>query len=171
MFVEKGIDELLEMLDEPELVYYYYRPSLPVGEALKHSPNDYKFWVNHCFWDMKHLNWFMYDNGLGFLLIPVSELLGNALIHGNSGAMHNAPNGDPLKSLSVKVFLAKNGLLVRVRNEGEGFDYKDVIDRFRNGREYASHVLGGNGMINFDHPDLLVSYEDNGRTSNILYVF
>ena len=47
MFTNQTIDELLEQMEHPELVFSYYRPAVSVGEALQHPAVDFQFWTNY----------------------------------------------------------------------------------------------------------------------------
>ncbi len=167
MFTDATMDDLLERLNDPALSFYTYLPAVSVGEALYHPPDDFRFWTNRANTPMKEIAGFMQQKGLSGLYEVVAEMVANAGRHGNKNSLHPAPNGDPLKSLSVKVFLANNGMLCRVRNEGEGFDYQRKTQELTEGTHSAS-ILGGNGMRMLNASALTVSYEDAGRATNLL---
>lgn len=170
MFTEHNIDQLLSKFDRPELEYYEYAVGASVEEGLSHSADDFRFWTNRANKPILALYKKVHEMRLQRLWEPVAELVANSLRHGNAGSLYPAPNGDPLKSLSVKVFTANNGVLFRVRSDGEGFDYTQVIAKVLDGEKHSKSVLGGNGMRMLMHPALLVSYEDEGRVSNLLYL-
>jgi hypothetical protein len=170
MIVDETLDDMLEQLQSPRFTFYYYRQSCPVGEALTHPCSDYGFWINRQAEDIIQIEDFVAANNLLPLWEPIAELLGNAGMHGNKDSICDAPNGDPLKSLSIKVFMGDNGILVRIRNEGTGFDHKEVLSKAILGSEYSTHNLGGAGTRCAMHPALQVSYEDMGRTTNLMYL-
>lgn len=171
LFIDATVEELLDQLIEPKLVYYDYAQGVPLSEAMNHPQDDFRFWVNLLNKPLTNLYEFMKQNGLVFLYEPVAEMVANASHHGNKryNSIHNAPNGDPLKSLSVKVFTGRRGILFRVRNEGAGFDHKKMLLHFEEGR-HSLNLLGGNGTRILANPGFCVSYEDSGRVTNLLYV-
>ncbi|GEM_PF-5950906 len=174
MFVHKTIDELLGMLKEPKLVYYDYTLGVPLGEALLHPLDDYRFWINQANHPLINLHKEMQKNNLDFLYDPVAEMVANALRHGNKneGLQNYTPNGDPLKSLSMKIFTGDNGLLFRVRNEGEGFDYEKTLENLeKTGGFFQQRGFCGNGMKMLASPRFFVSYEDKGRATNLLQLY
>ncbi|MBI5393516.1 hypothetical protein HZA96_06630 [Candidatus Woesearchaeota archaeon] len=169
MFTTKTIDELLAQLESSELIYYDYTPAVSVVEALKHTPDDFRFWTNLPNKPLKDLYKFMLENNITFVYDFVAEMTANALRHGNKYSLQPAPNGDPLKSCSIKIFKGNNGLVFRVRNEGNGFNYQQMLDQFAEGKTHSANILGGNGTRILTHPMIIVSYEDNGRTTNLAY--
>ena len=171
MFTNQTIDELLVKLDNPEMIYYDYIPAVPLAEALQHPADDFKFWTNLPNKPLRNLYTYMQQNSLEYLYEPAAEMVANALRHGNKYSICPAPNGDPMKSLSIKIFKGNNGILFRVRNEGTGFDYQQMLAQFAEGTTHSANILGGNGIRMLANPDLLVSYEDKGRITNLLYLF
>src|SRR3989344_4894936 len=170
MFVQESIDTLLEKLEQPQLVYYDFTAGVSIGEALQHPHDDFRFWINSPNKPLKDLYCFIAESKYHFLHEPIFEMVANSVRHGNSGSIRNAPNGDPLKSLSIKVFEGNNGVVVRVRNEGTGFDYQAVLQKINLGNRHSQNVLGGNGLRMLAQPYLFISYEDKGRAINLLYL-
>ncbi len=169
MFTDERIDQLLSELENPKLVYYDYQPGASVDEALSHPEGDFQFWTNRTNQPLIGLYRFMLDANMESLYEPAAEMVANACRHGNKDSLKPAPNGDPMKSLSIKVFTGKNGVLFRVRNEGLGFDYQNMLQQFKSG-SHSKNSLGGNGIRILAHPQLVVSYEDEGRITNLLYL-
>ena len=54
------------------------------------------------------------------IMIAVSEAINNALNHGNKF--------DPLKKVHFELYADADKIIVKVRDEGEGFDPEDVAD-------------------------------------------
>ena len=64
------------------------------------------------------------------------EALSNAFSHGH--------RKDPFKTIQVRIWLGKAGLLVEIRDSGKGFDVGETYDRYRRRKPY--YALAGNGM-------------------------
>src|SRR3989338_4262727 len=120
MFVSKTFEEMLAMLYEPVLEYYDFRCGTFPMEALSHKTDDLAFWTNLPSSQVSRLYRFFEGAGLMYFWNPVSELVGNAARHGNycKNFPERCHNGDPMKSMSVKVFTGTNGFLVHARSEG-----------------------------------------------------
>lgn len=173
MFVNTTLDQMLEIIENAKLLIYCYQIPASVGEALTHGREDYAFWINYpCQAQKEFYEILKKCNGNG-IIEWVEEAIGNATIHGNKGTLEgrDASNGDPLKAYSIKLFAGEKGVVVRIRNEGIGFAYEEVIEKYKQGKPYATHgTAGGNGMRILDHPRIQASYEDKGRATNIMYL-
>jgi anti-sigma regulatory factor (Ser/Thr protein kinase) len=88
------------------------------------------------------------------LLIPLRNALGNAYKHGNGY--------DPTKAVSAEIELTRNGILIAVTDEGEGFDVEETFRRFQSQQDYF--VNGGAGFLNLHRATSTVAYENGGRT-------
>jgi anti-sigma regulatory factor (Ser/Thr protein kinase) len=64
------------------------------------------------------------------------EALSNAFFHGHAK--------DPEKPIIVRVILGKQGLIVQVKDTGQGFDVRTVYNQFQNQKKYYSKA--GNGI-------------------------
>ena len=87
--------------------------------------------------------------------------LENAYAHGNKG--------DESLPISIKVFEGIKGLVVRIRDSGEGFDFKKTQKKFENEEKYYNGF--GGGFKRYNQKEYLVSFENKGTTINILYFF
>jgi len=63
----------------------------------------------------------LYGNYFGNILMAVTEAVKNAIIHGNGQ--------DRKKLVRITLENTKEGIWIRVMDEGEGFDYKKYTDK------------------------------------------
>lgn len=68
------------------------------------------------------------------LSIVLSEALNNAIIHGN--------NGQPDKFVYLKVQIYKNKIILKIRDEGQGFNYQDIPDPLQKEKKFKTHGRG-----------------------------
>ena len=94
------------------------------------------------------------------LLYPLKKAVGNGYKWGN--------RQDPEKKITVEVVTTPTGAVVAVTDEGEGFDYRDVLARFQSDKEYFTN--GGSGFKQFKKTKSVTSYADNGRTVLIRFL-
>ena len=90
------------------------------------------------------------------------EALANAFCHGHR-KRYDLP-------IAITAILGKNGVLVSITDQGQGFDVDDVLKRVATGQPY--YHIAGNGMdrlaqsVNFQ-----VFFDQGGRRCNILHFF
>ncbi len=90
------------------------------------------------------------------------EALSNAFCHGHKK--------DPSKPIDLKVYLGEHGLIVRVKDNGPGFDLEMVKDRFSKGKSYFH--LAGNGLKRMIHSShFRIFFTDEGRAFHMMYMF
>lgn len=86
------------------------------------------------------------------------EIIENAFVRGN--------NYQADMAVSFKVFEGEEGLVLRIRDSGKGFDYKKKINQFHNGEEYWQNL--GWGLKDANRSSHVFSYEGNGSIVNIM---
>ncbi len=95
---------------------------------------------------------FSLDVGIG-----IGELLNNAFRHGN--------RGDPILSVSVKVFQGSRGYILRIRDSGTGFNFEEVLEKKRSGEKH--YVTIGGGFSFCEMPYNKVAFEGLGNIVNV----
>jgi hypothetical protein len=88
------------------------------------------------------------------LLVPLRSALSNAHKRGN--------RGDAAKLIAVETVLTRNGALLAITDQGDGFDVSGVIGHCRRNERYFAHR--GAGFSRFDRADAIFTYENGGRT-------
>ncbi len=117
-----------------------------------HTPDDLlpvlTVALSQRFWDVpaRHL--------VSELLHPLKKGVGNAFKWGNGK--------DESKRVTVDVVATRAGAVVAITDEGAGFDVRQRLRTYREGRRYFSH--SGSGFSMLDQTRSLVSYADGGRT-------
>jgi len=94
------------------------------------------------------------------LSYPLKKGLGNAYKWGNQR--------DPAKSITVDAVVTNTGAVVAITDEGEGFDVKVTVGKFRNNEDFFLH--GGSGFTHFQKAKSLISYANGGRTLLIRFL-
>jgi serine/threonine-protein kinase RsbW len=94
----------------------------------------------------------------GNILVALTEAFENACIHGNLN--------DPEKNINIIFHSEPKGLLFEVKNEGNGFDYKNIPD--------AVDVVGnpdkkGTGIFLIKSLADEVKFKDNGRGIQLIF--
>jgi len=90
------------------------------------------------------------------------EALSNAFCHGHKK--------DPAKPIDLSIFLGENGLIVRVKDSGSGFDILQVKEQFTQGKAYFH--LAGNGLKRMiQSPHFHIFFTDEGSGFNLMYLF
>lgn len=100
-----------------------------------------------------------YKSGLQFedKFATISLALENAYVHA-----HNFER----RELSLKVFSGEKGNVVRLRDSGKGFDWKNTVEQLRSGSRYFQNL--GSGFEVFDKSPYEVSFEGRGNTINMM---
>lgn len=60
------------------------------------------------------------DEVYGNVLVATMEATNNAIVHGN--------NSDPAKQVKVEILKEKSSLVIKIADQGRGFDYSTVPD-------------------------------------------
>lgn len=94
------------------------------------------------------------------ILISLTESVSNAMIHGN--------NEDENKVVSIKVKELEKGILLRVSDQGDGFDFSDLPDPTL---PENLELLGGRGIFLIKDLSDDFTYFDNGSTLEMLFLF
>ena len=90
------------------------------------------------------------------------EALSNAFSHGN--------RKDPFKTIQVRIWLGENGLLVKIKDNGDGFNVRETYERYRKRKRY--YALAGNGMrLMAESENFGVFYDAGGTIFYMLYLF
>lgn len=90
------------------------------------------------------------------------EALSNAFCHGHKK--------DPSRPIELCVYLGGEGLIVRVKDSGQGFNLDKVRDQYSKGKAYFH--LSGNGLKRMiDSPDFHIFFTDKGTGFNLMYLF
>ena len=90
------------------------------------------------------------------------EALSNAFSHGH--------RKDPFKTIHVCVWLGRKGLLVEIRDSGEGFSAGDTYDNYFKRKQYFA--LAGNGMrLMAESRTFGVFHHSGGTAFCLLYLF
>ena len=89
----------------------------------------------------------------GFL----NESIANAMGRGNQNTTY--------LPVSFKLFFGEKGIVFRMRDSGEGFDYTSKIRQLRSGEKYFQN--SGAGLAMLEKSPFEASYEGNGNILNI----
>lgn len=140
-------EEMLGMIEINELI----------GHKIIPGKNDYYDYLDKLqdrirkkekFWNSEiPLFYFYAQTGLG---------LENAFIHGKKPVILNA-------------FRGEKGIIIRIEDCGEGFNFKKVQKNYMQRTKYFKNK--GMGFESYNKNGYLVSFENKGRTLNMLYFF
>jgi serine/threonine-protein kinase RsbW len=100
----------------------------------------------------------LYGNYYGNILLAVSEAVQNAIIHGNRLDRH--------KFVGIIEESSKEGLWIKVEDEGEGFDHSAYSHLKDLGKEFSSEK---NGLILIHKLADEVRFKNNGRLIEMLF--
>ncbi len=151
MITDKSIDELVETIELEETIDL----SLP-------SLKEYCY-RDSSLWDFT--KFFRDYVGKVIRLANIKESAAveaafhNSILYGNKKDMEL-----PLK---VKCFKGLKGVVIRIEDSGEGFDFKETQRKWKKGDKYYQN--GGNGWKFFNRPSVQVSFEGKGNIINIAY--
>ncbi len=101
-----------------------------------------------------------------------SDLFGNkGLLHqALSNAFCHAHHRNPLQSITVRILLGGQGLIIRVTDCGKGFNVQKLYKHYRKKRRYLTSV--GNGIrLMAAAPHYGIFYNQNGTEFSLLYLF
>jgi hypothetical protein len=103
--------------------------------------------------------------------IPKAHLSANLLDlvkHGLGNAFKRGNGQDAKKLLTVTVCTSDLGAVVRINDQGNGFDARHAFERFARQERYFVHA--GSGFSHFHKSTSVVSYADGGRTVLIRFL-
>ncbi|MDA8139130.1 MAG: ATP-binding protein [Desulfobacteraceae bacterium] len=90
------------------------------------------------------------------------EALSNAFCHGHGK--------DPQKPIVIYIFEGKKGLLIRIKDNGRGFDVQKVFQQFCGNKQYYS--TAGNGIRRMaESPRFGIFYDSSGSAFHLLYFY
>lgn len=174
VFVDKSLDQMLdEVKFEKFGAYWFITP-----EDRREIDVDSNCIVTESFGEElhKHIN----DPASIYTIFCAIE---NAYMRGNK--YNNDPNEGSRTNgylpLTVKTFVGKRGMVVRIRDSGNGFSFKSKIkalrkeatgkDTFFDGSEHCVYETtgeGGDGMKEMDQGWPQCTYEGDGSVVNIM---
>ncbi len=94
----------------------------------------------------------------GRILIGTVEAVNNAIIHGNKS--------NPEKVVNIRIYKTKKELHIIIKDEGEGFDYRNVPDP--TAPENIENIHGRGFFLMTKLSDKIVFYE-NGSMVELIY--
>jgi hypothetical protein len=94
------------------------------------------------------------------LIYLVKKGLGNAYKWGNER--------DSEKLIAVTMVMTDIGAVIRISDQGKGFDVARVVEQFTRHERYFVH--GGSGFSHFHNARSIISYADGGRTLLIRFL-
>lgn len=94
----------------------------------------------------------------GNIMISVTECVTNAILHGNSL--------DGNKKVDLELHLDDNHVQFIIKDEGEGFDYENLIDPTE---PENLEKTGGRGIFIMKHLSDEVKFDDSGRKTTLTF--
>lgn len=102
-----------------------------------------------------------------YLTGPVSGLsMRCAICTAIENAYFRGNKSENYLSITLKLFEGRKGIVYRIRDSGEGFDFDSVQAKFQEGEKYYQNI--GVGFRNYNYHDIEASFEGNGNTVNIM---
>lgn len=151
--VDKSIDEMLEEIEFTSMTYYEIMPTHYHGRA----------YSGKCFSPLEDV---IESSGIdisGDDRCDIDDCVGYALeniwVHGT--------NQREWPEMSIKGFAGKKGIIIRIRDCGDGFNHKETQRKYLEGEDYRHNY--GYGFRHFNEIEMEVSFENNGTTINIMY--
>jgi len=92
------------------------------------------------------------ENVLSNISVCIDELINNALVHGN--------DMDELKKIKIKLVFDQKEFSLSIEDEGEGFDYKEILSAFA-GRDLGLPTKRGLFIVNYLMDE--VSFNEKGN--------
>jgi serine/threonine-protein kinase RsbW len=100
------------------------------------------------------------DDLYGNIMVAITESVNNAMKHGNKL--------DKTKNVILSATCDENALVIRVEDQGDGFDYDNLPDP--TAPENLDKV-GGRGVFLMKHLSDEVRFENEGRVSEMVFYF
>ncbi|MFQ5976372.1 MAG: hypothetical protein ACE5J5_08670 [Candidatus Hydrothermarchaeales archaeon] len=70
----------------------------------------------------------------------------------------------------VKIFEGRKGVVVQIRDSGQGFDHQETVRKMRDGERHSTRPdIGGEGLKVFDMEGYEVSFEGVGNVVDIAW--
>lgn len=98
------------------------------------------------------------EDTFGNMLISLTEAVTNAIVHGN--------NGDVSKSVKIQLRKSGDNLVIRVSDEGLGFDHENLPDPTHDENLLR---LGGRGVFLIQQLSDTVRFHNNGSTVEMFF--
>lgn len=97
------------------------------------------------------------DNYFGNIMVAVTEAVKNAIVHGN--------RNDKDKTVKIRLDVGKEGLMVSVEDQGQGFDFEKFI-----GREiFMSQEVKAGGLALINALADEIRFRGDGRIIEMLF--
>lgn len=94
------------------------------------------------------------------LMNPLKRALGNSFKHGN------LKNID--KHLILEALVTERGVFIKLTDEGDGFNVKQVYDKFQAGFDYAKNK--GMGFLTYASSQSHISFSKGGKSFILLFL-
>lgn len=91
----------------------------------------------------------------------ISEALSNAFYHGHQK--------DPRKPIQIKLFVGTNGLMLKIADQGRGFDVPQVLGLLQQQKNYY-HAAGNGLRVMAASPHFAAFFDDGGTSFQLLYL-
>lgn len=98
------------------------------------------------------------EDVFGNMLVSLTEAVTNAIVHGN--------NSDVSKSVKIQLEKSGNNFIIRVSDEGSGFDPNSLPDPTRGENLYKT---GGRGVFLMQKLSDTMRFHNNGSTVEMLF--
>lgn len=98
------------------------------------------------------------EDVFGNMLVSLTEAVTNAIVHGN--------NSDVSKSVKIQLEKSGNNFIIRVSDEGPGFDPNSLPDPTRGENLYKT---GGRGVFLMQKLSDTMRFHNNGSTVEMLF--
>ena len=98
----------------------------------------------------------------------VSADLMDLVKHGLGNAHKRGNERDPEKLLTVTTVMTDIGAVIKISDQGRGFDVARVVEQFARQERYFVHA--GSGLAHFQKTPSVISYADGGRTLLIRFL-
>jgi len=150
-FVDKTLDEMLKEIGFNEFGTYDIIIPEENGRVVAGTEVDLTYKQHKILEDIAK----QMDNHYAYYVI--GELILNGLCRGNKKQSY--------LPISIKIFEGDKGIVIRIRDSGEGFNFKEKIRQMKNGETYYQYT--GGGLRLSDKVSDEVSYEGNGSIVNV----
>lgn len=155
VLVNKSIDEMLEEIEFERMTYFEVMPTYYHGRAYDGT----------CFSPTEHV---IEPSGIGLSKYDdrcdIEDCVGYAL----ENVWMHANNNQEFPEMSIKGFAGKRGIVIRIRDAGNGFDHAEIQRKYLAKEHYFRNY--GVGFRHFNEAGIEVSFENNGTTINIMYM-
>lgn len=98
------------------------------------------------------------DDLYGNIMVAITESVNNAILHGNKS--------DSKKMVDLSLELSEDKLTFKVIDQGEGFDFENLVDP--TAPENLEKV-GGRGIFLMKHLADDINFEENGKQVELIF--